>query len=105
MAKKIRLEFRVLLYPEDGWWIAHCLEMDLPAEGKTPGDAIKNLVSIANVQIATAMDDGNLSSIFSPSPAELWQMFARASDKKLPQRPKVRFDSVDSLSVREMASV
>lgn len=104
MTKKIRLEFRVLLYPEDGWWIAHCLEMDLPAEGKTPQEAVKNLMSIANVQIAAAMDEGNLESIFSAAPPELWKMFVNAHDMQLPLRPKVRFECVDSLSVRVFAA-
>ena len=73
---EVKLDFQVLIYPEDQWWIAHCLEMDLPAEGKTPDEAFKNLLEIARIQIEDALERQNLASIFSAAPAELWRQFA-----------------------------
>ena len=100
--KKINLEFRVLLYPEDGLWIAHGLEMDLPAEGKTPREALKNFIDLANLQIATALDEGNLDSIFSQAPPSLWRLFSQATASRPAILSKLRHDSIERLSVREL---
>ena len=87
MSEKIRLDFKILIYREDEWWIAHCLEMDLPAEGETLEKAMHNLVDLFKVQIESALEEGNLDSIFSPAPPELWSMYAIARDKSFKQRP------------------
>jgi hypothetical protein len=100
-ADKIRLEFSVLVYPEDHWWIAHCLEMDLPAEGDTPDKAIRNLVDIALVQIRSALSEGDLQSIFSAAPPELWKAFAIATDLTPPRKRLAK--PIERLNVRELA--
>ena len=68
LESKIRLEFNILIYREGGDWIAHCLEMDLPAEGSTATEAIKNLIDLINFQIEAALSEGDLQSIFSAAP-------------------------------------
>lgn len=93
---EIRLEFRVLIYPEDKWWIAHCLEMDLPAEGKNPKEALKNLMDLVNFQITSAIAEADLDSVFCSAPPELWRLFAYSTDAsqtttKLP-KPVKRLD-------------
>ena len=103
MAPNVRLNFNVLIYQEDGWWIAHCLEMDLPAEGETPLDALKNLLDLVNVHVEAAMKDGDLGSIFSPAPSSLWGMYAVASDYKLPRNRKRPTTAVKRINVRELA--
>ena len=80
---RIRLDFSILVYREDAWWIAHCLEMDLPAEGNTPVEAVQNLLDLANLQVSTALDEGNLASIFLPAPPELWRSFATAGLRRV----------------------
>ena len=97
----MRLDFSILIYPEDDLWIAHCLEMDLPAEGKSPDDALRNLMDVADLQITSAMEEGNLQSIFSPSPSELWRLYAFASDVKL-KRLATKNKAVNRLAVREL---
>ena len=96
---KVRLEFKVLIYQDDNFWIAHCLEMDLPAEGKTPEEALQNLIDVSHLQITAAMEEGNLDSIFSQSPSELLRMYASAQDRKISQSlPEL----VDRMEVREL---
>ena len=101
--EKIRLDFNVLLYKEDSWWIAHCLEMDLPAEGTTPQEAIKNFLDIANVQIKAALSEGDLQSIFSPAPPELWKAFAVADDRAFPRKSGRLIKPLNRPRLREMA--
>jgi hypothetical protein len=100
----IRLGLSVLIYPEDQWWIAHCLEMDLPAESSSPSEALDNLFDVANVQIESALEQGELQSIFSPAPPELWKQFAESRD--FADRPtRAPISNVETLSVRELAPV
>jgi hypothetical protein len=101
---KIRLFLSILIYREDSWWIAHCLEMDLPAEGHTAQGALENLFDIAKLQIQTAIEEDDLQSIFSPAPAELWKLFAESRD--FPDRPaRVPILGVDRLHIRELIPV
>jgi predicted RNase H-like HicB family nuclease len=101
---QVRIALSVLIYREDQWWIAHCLEMDLPAEGSSPQEALDNLLDIARVQVESAIDEGNLESIFSPAPPELWSQFAESRD--FTQRPsRAPINSVDTLVVREAVAL
>jgi hypothetical protein len=102
MSGEIRLDFQVLIYREDEFWIAHCLETDLVGEGNTAPEAIRTLVDIQNVQIQAAIDAGDLASIFSPAPPELWRSYAMGK-QRLSKRPKRAIKSVNRLSVRELA--
>lgn len=77
---QLRIDLQALLYRENGWWIAHCLEMDIAAECKTAKEAVTSLVSLCDFQIEESLQEGDLSSAFKPAPKELWLMFSLASD-------------------------
>jgi hypothetical protein len=104
MSDEIRLDFQVLIYREDEFWIAHCLETDLVGEGKTADEAMRTLIDISNVQIQAALDAGDLASIFSPAPPELWRSYAVARER-ISNRPEQAIKPVNRLSVRELALV
>jgi hypothetical protein len=108
MAKKtprLRIDLRVILYREDGKWLAHCLELDIVAEGATPQEAIEDIVDLCNLQVRTALEDGDLQSVFRPAPPEIWKMFFMGEEKKSasrlrkaasrvsPSRPVERFET------------
>jgi predicted RNase H-like HicB family nuclease len=76
----IRLDFQVLIYPEDGVWIAHCLEMDVAESGATPKAAVEALIDVANVLVEDAIRSGSLDSIFHSAPKEVWSLYANAPD-------------------------
>ncbi len=61
-----------IVYQEGKWWIAHCLELDLVAEGHTASEAIRDCLKLAVFQIQTAFEEGDIRSIFKPAPAEVW---------------------------------
>ncbi len=101
--QEIRIDLSVLVYRDNKAWIAHCLEMDLPAEGRTANAAIKNFMDIAKVQIGSALDEGNLNSIFFSAPAELWRLYALGKDRLQPISDQRKPKQVNRLSVRELA--
>jgi hypothetical protein len=103
MTDRIRLDFRVLIYREDEYWIAHCLETDLVAEGGTLSQAMDSLIDISNVQIQAALEEGDLASIFSPAPADVWRMYAVAAEGPS-RRPRKAIKQLDKISVRQVAT-
>lgn len=98
----IRLDLSVLVFVEGDWWIAHCLEMDMAEEGKTPLEAFKNLVDVINYHVGAAVDEADLGSIFSPSPPELWKLFAISQDYDLPKVPRRTIKPVNRFRVRQL---
>jgi hypothetical protein len=103
MSEKIRLDFRVLIYREEPFWIAHCLETDLVAEGKTVAEAVDSLIAISNVQIKSALEEGDLGSVFSPAPAEVWRMYAVAVERPS-RRPRKAVKQVNNIEFRQLAT-
>lgn len=100
--KAIRIDLRGVVYRDNQWWIAHCLEMDVVAEGETPPEAIRDLIALCDLKIKDALGEGDTRSIFRPAPAKIWDLYARARNKRVPKPlpPQVaRFD------VREVALV
>lgn len=97
--ERMRIELRGVVYPEDGWWIAHCLELDIAAEGETPTEAVGSLVSLCDYQIRTALENGDLKSIFRSAPPEIWTLYIRADDVRLPAEPS---EPIDRFEIREL---
>jgi predicted RNase H-like HicB family nuclease len=101
------INLSAIVYREDGVWIAHCLELDIVSEGKDADDALKSLVSLCDLQISTALKDGDLESIFRPAPPEVWKMFSSGREKfisdRTGRRGKRRFRSpVQRFEAREL---
>lgn len=103
MSDKIRLDFRVLIYREEPFWIAHCLETDLVAEGKTVSQAVDNLVAISNVQIETSLEEGNLAAVFSPAPPDVWRMYSVAAEGPT-RRPRKAVKQVNMMQFRQLVT-
>jgi hypothetical protein len=85
-AVEMNINLSAIVYQEDGAWLAHCLELDIVAEGSDAGDAIKSLVSLCDLQIRTAIEDGDVASIFRPAPPEIWKLFASGRQTVVEQR-------------------
>ena len=92
---EIRLTFRALIYRDDQWWIAHCLETDVVAEGQTPLRAFESLQSLTGFQIETALKEGNLQSIFHQAPPEILLAFATGYDRRFRRRPPKAIERFD----------
>jgi predicted RNase H-like HicB family nuclease len=68
---QVRLTLRALIYRDDDWWVAHCLETDVVAEGDTPVQAFDHLQALTDFQITAALEEGDLQSIFRQAPPEI----------------------------------
>jgi hypothetical protein len=104
----LRIDLRAVIYRYQKWWIAHCLELDLVAEGATPIDAFRDLMELSASQVKAACKMGNLDSIFRSAPPEIWTMFSRARDLPRPGRAiteKRTSGSVTRFEAREAAFV
>ena len=107
-ASKLSINLSAIVYSEKAEWIAHCLELDIVAEGKSAEDALQSLISLCDLQIETALEEGDLESIFRPAPPEFWKMFATGKEKtfakKNGNRRRDRFESpVNRFEARELA--
>jgi hypothetical protein len=103
----LSINLSAIVYNEGGEWIAHCLELDIVAEGKDAKDAIESLVSLCDFQIKVALQEGDLQSIFRPAPPEVWQMFSSGTDKCVSERTQKKqpcFEApVDRFEARRLA--
>jgi predicted RNase H-like HicB family nuclease len=93
---RVRLLLRAVVYQHEGWYIAHCLETDLVAEGKTATAAFTDLMELTETLIQTAMEEGDLQSIFHAAPPEIWRMFSTGKEmhiRKKPRKPVERFEA------------
>ena len=66
---------RGVVYSEGMAWLAHCLETDIVAEGSSPQQAMQDLDDLGHFQIETALDEGDLESVFRAAQPEVWKMF------------------------------
>jgi hypothetical protein len=79
------------VYREGGLWFAHCLELDIVAEGGTPAAAVKNTLELCAYQIETAVANGDLESIFRPAPSKFWSLFfSKTRKSRVPQSPATK---------------
>ncbi|KKL81012.1 hypothetical protein LCGC14_1999040 [marine sediment metagenome] len=100
MAVKIpkSMLFRACIYlsPDvDGTFVAHCLELDLIGEGKTPKKAIVELLKVIETQIELC--EKSSAQLFFPAPGSIWQkyMYAKKAGRKLPDELMQRIKGVD----------
>ena len=85
-----QVNVNVIVYPEDGVWIAQCLEIDISCQAKTPNELYTRLMKniAANLAISTHLGKNPLS--IGPAPKKFWQMFEqskmRLQGESLPMR-------------------
>jgi predicted RNase H-like HicB family nuclease len=107
IGSNLSINLSAIIYKEDGVWLAHCLELDIVAEGKNVEDACRSLVSLCDLQIKTAVEQDELQSIFRPAPPEFWKLFAIGHKHSVTDKPavlrKTGFQGpVDRFEAREM---
>jgi predicted RNase H-like HicB family nuclease len=74
----LNLHLDVLLGPDEGGWLAHCLQLDLAEWGETLQAAQANLLDVMRAHIASAVENDNLAYLFHPAPPEVWKRFFQA---------------------------
>jgi hypothetical protein len=69
----MNLRLRVVLYPDDGLWVAHALEMDLIGTGGTETAALRELRANVEVQLSFAKQEK--INPFRPAPVEIQELW------------------------------
>jgi hypothetical protein len=82
---KFRLDLRFVVYREDDVWLAHCLELDIVAEGASANEALRDALRLCAVQFEFAVEQGDISSAFRAAPPEFWAMYAKSATMSTPQ--------------------
>lgn len=85
---KLTLRFNVIVEAQpEGHYVAHCLELDLVAEGRTFEEACDEMQNVIDVHVRTCLQNDNLQHLFFPAPKEVWDKFgeiqARTSKRSL----------------------
>ena len=75
MATSVHLDLRAVIYFERSQWIAHCLELDIVAQGKSAEAALDELAELCATQVDAAIEAGDLQSVLVPAPPETWQLY------------------------------
>ena len=66
------LHLDVLMEKDGEYFIAHCLDLDIVAQGKTSKEAKEELVELINDQIDFAVSNNLGELIVHPAPKEYW---------------------------------
>ena len=92
-----RDEFRVsvVLYPEDGLWIAQGIQFDITARGQTPLEASERFNDKFGAELVMSMELGDeepLSGVGS-APREFWKMYENAKMRVVVDEMPLRLSS------------
>lgn len=87
MIKKVEtnnnLHILVVEDKEKKVFLAHCLDMDIAAQGKTEKEAIGELQDLIQTQIEHCLQNDMLDSLFRPAPKEYWDTYHRSQAAKI----------------------
>ena len=78
--RALRIPLRIVFYPCDGQWVAHCLEFDLCGHGPDKPTAVQSLAEAVRLQLLDSIDSGNLRNLFTPADSDVFAKFAAGKD-------------------------
>jgi predicted RNase H-like HicB family nuclease len=97
----VNIELRGIVYREGEWWFAHCLELDVVAEGRTPDEAVQSAVDLCEFQIRAAIESNDLEAILRPAPSKYWSLYF-SSTKRRRTPPSRRGTPLMKFEAREL---
>jgi len=87
MLKKMRIEKKLHILvtndPAKNIYAAHCLDMDIAAQGKTSAEAVSELKELIAVQADYCFEQDMLDTLFRPAPKIYWDMFYRSQANEI----------------------
>ncbi len=66
----------MVLYKEQGVWIAHCLEFDLVGSGTAKKKALADLSECIAIQLEQSLKHKSQQNLFHPADGETWRKWA-----------------------------
>jgi predicted RNase H-like HicB family nuclease len=79
---------RYVIYPEDGCWVAHSLELDIIGCGETPREAVEELKSNADAHLSYARFAN--TDPFRAAPKKIQNLWQKANESAFKAPTKVR---------------
>lgn len=77
---EFRIPIQIVFYKEEGFWFAHCLNIDVIGDGQTKEEALDSLSESMPMQIQAAIEFNNPAIQIEPAPPEFWEMFRKGKD-------------------------
>ncbi len=72
------IKLNIVVYKEGEEWVAHCLQMDIVASGRSAKAVEADIIGLIKTQMRFAIDNGNVENLFKPAPSEIWKMIGQA---------------------------
>lgn len=82
MPREECFDFKVLIKFKDELWIAHCLELDIVASGKTREQVQEEMVDLILAQIRYALDNNNMEHLYHAAPASVWMEYFGCANRQ-----------------------
>ncbi len=80
-------------------FVAHCLDMDIAAQGKTQSEALEELKHLIQSQLEYCLENKMLETVFRPAPKEYWDRFYSSRQRNIIQQLSKR-----KVLIRELTS-
>jgi predicted RNA-binding protein (virulence factor B family) len=92
MAYAAELEISVILYEDDGVWIAQGIEFDVVARGSNPADAAKRFDAKMGAELVMSLELGDKRPLagVGPAPKKFWRMFMNTRENMSHERTPLR---------------
>jgi len=82
------LKLRAVLFQEEGWWVAQCLEFDVAAQARTQADVVYELerILVGRFLVSAEKRCEPFAGV-PPAPRRYWTMFEQAEPVPLEAVP------------------
>lgn len=81
--KRISASLHILESKEQGYYIAHCLELDLVSQGHSREEARDNLADLIFSYLHFAMENNMEQFVYHPAPKACWDRFKKVRRRKI----------------------
>ncbi|MDO8136767.1 MAG: hypothetical protein Q6354_03920 [Candidatus Brocadiales bacterium] len=82
---KGQIDLRILIYREEGNWVAHCLELDIVGAGGTPEKAFNLMSELVEDHISFCFENKIEDKLFNPAPPEYWYRWLKSIPYRIPE--------------------
>ncbi len=92
MAYAGEIEISVVLYEDDGIWIAQGVEFDITARGTNPADAARQFDAQVGAELVMSLELGDKRPLagVGPAPQKFWRMFRESKESMAHERVPLR---------------
>lgn len=99
------LNLQVVLYQDDGYWVAHCVELDVVGSHPERGQALDRVMRVIGSQIRYAMkNDPSFVGLFRPPRPDLIPKMAHANYEGTPIEVKIAVAEAPKVFVQTRAA-